>query len=194
MAARAVLFEPVDGVVVVPGADADVEETVAALAVDAPEADRIRVVSETARDAAEAGAAVVLVWQDGFEPFGLWIQITPISGIRLARAFVRASVDGWVGPLHAALIGEGLEWFSAASDESDPRWSAVFADDELFVNLTLTASSSADLVARRALVDEVVLPSLVIADGAEAWRSDDALASGVIVAKERWPQLAEESA
>jgi hypothetical protein len=194
MAARAVLFEPVDGVVVVPGADADVEETVAALAVDAPEADRIRVVSETARDAAEAGAAVVLVWQDGFEPFGLWIQITPISGIRLARAFVRASVDGWVGPLDAALIGEGLEWFSTASGESDPRWSAVFADDALFVNLTLTASSSADLVARRALVDEVVLPSLVIADGAEAWRSDDALASGVIVAKERWPQLAEESA
>jgi len=194
MAARAVLFEPLDGVVVVPGADADVEETVAALAVDAPEADRIRVVSETARDATEAGAAVVLVWQDGFEPFGLWIQITPISGIRLARAFVRASVDGWVGPLDAALVGEGLEWFSTASDESDPRWSAVFADDALFVNLTLTASSSADLVARRALVDEVVLPSLVIADGAEAWRSDDALASGVIVAKERWPQLAEESA
>lgn len=157
---------------------------------DAPEAERTRVLTTMAHDAAEANATVVLVWQEGFAPFGLWIQITPISGIRLARDFVRGETSGWVGQVHAPHIGPGLEWFAPASEgESASRWSAVFADENLFVNLTLSASSFADLVARRSLVESTVLPSLVIAADAEPWTSLEELASGVIAAKEPWPQL-----
>ena len=177
-----------------PKAPDEVDGARSALPDSIVEAERIRVLTSMAEDAADTDATIVLVWQEGFDPFGVWIQITPISGIRLARDFVLGEVDGWAGRLEAPHIGSGIEWFSPASDDdSAPRWSSVFADDDLFVNLTVTASSSADLVARRAIVESAVLPSLVIARDAEPWRSDESLASGVIVAKENWPQLAETS-
>ncbi|WP_341977110.1 hypothetical protein [Microbacterium sp. LWO13-1.2] len=191
MPKRALLFDPPSGVIVVPRADAELNDAAAQLPGDAPGAERIRVLTSMARSAADTDATVVLVWPEGVEPFGLWIQLTAISNIRLAREFVLSGADGWVGALRAELIGEGLEWFSSASDEdSDPRWSAVFADDDLFVNLTLSAPSFSDLVMRRAFVESMVLPSLLFAEGSELWRSDPALASDVVVAKESWPQLA----
>jgi len=166
MPAQVMLFEPPHGVVVVPG-------TIGALG------------------DADADATVVPVREEGFEPFDLWMQLTPISDIRLARGYVQGEAGSWVGALHAPLIGTGLEWFSPASDEhEDSRWSAVFADDGLFVSLTLRSASFAELVARRALVVSTVLPSLVIADGAEPWNSDETLGSGLVVAPEPWPQLA----
>lgn len=191
VAAQALLFAPPRGVLIAPKSPGEFEDAKSQLPDDVPDVERIRVLTSMAEDAADTDATVVLVWPEGFAPFGLWIQITPISIIRLANAFVRGEVDGWVGLLNAAHVGPGLEWFSPASDDSAPRWSAVFADDGLFVNVTLTASSFADLVARRALVESTVLPSLVIAVDADAWRSDERLASGVIVAKESWPQLAD---
>ncbi|WP_102193359.1 hypothetical protein [Microbacterium aurantiacum] len=187
---RALLFEPPSGVIIVPRADA-AGDAAKHLPEDVPEAERTRVLTSMARRAADTDATVVLVWPEGVEPFGLWIQLTPISNIRLAREFVRGGADGWIGPLHAELVGEGLEWFSLAPDEdSTSRWSAVFADDDLFVNLTLSAPSFSDLAMRRAFIESMVLPSLVIAEDADPWRSDHALTSGVIVAKENWPQLA----
>ncbi|WP_407359105.1 hypothetical protein LTA6_001526 [Microbacterium sp. LTA6] len=195
MPAQALLFAPPRGVLIAPKAADDFENAKSQLPDDVPDAERVRVLTAMAQDAADTDATVALVWQEDFGPFGLWIQITPIPSIRLARAFVKDEADGWIGPLRAELIGEGLEWFSPAADqESTPRWSAVFADDDLFVNVTLTAPSFADLVARRALVESAVLPSLVIAADAEPWRADERLASGVIVAKESWPHLSGTSA
>ncbi|MEV4776318.1 hypothetical protein [Microbacterium sp. LWH12-1.2] len=190
MPAQALLFDPPRGVLIVSGAAAP-EEWVSHLPEDVPEAERLRVATSMAQEAAGTDATVVLVWPEGVAPFGLWIQITSISNIRLARDFVRGDADGWIGPLQAALIGQGLEWFSPATDEdAASRWSAVFADDDLFVHPTLSAPSFSDLVMRRSFVESMVLPSLVIAEGSELWRSDPALASDVIVAKESWPQLA----
>ena len=190
MATQALLFDPPRGIVVVTDDAAALEETAARLADGTGHEERVSVLTAYAQDAADAGATVVLVWQDGFEPFGLWIQLTRISGIGLARAFVHGEIDGWVGALSAPLVGTGVEWFSPASDpHGDPRWSAVFADDELFVNLTLRAASFSELVARRALVENVVLPSLVISEDAAPWSSDETLTAGVIVAPEHWPQL-----
>lgn len=190
MAAQALLFQPPRGVLIVSGATAP-EEWASLLPAGVPEAERLRVATSMAQDADGTNATVVLVWPEGVEPFGLWIQLSPISSIRLAREFVRGGADGWIGLLHAELIGQGLEWFSPAADD-DPasRWSAVFADGDLFVNLTLRAPSFSDLVLRRSFVESMVLPSLVIADGAQPWRSDPALTADVIVAKESWPQLA----
>jgi len=190
MATQALLFDPPRGIVVVTADAAALEETAARLPDGTGLDERVSVLTAYAHDAADAGATMVLVWQDGFEPFGLWIQLTRISDIGLARAFVHGEIDGWVGALHAPLIGTGVEWFSPASDpHGDTRWSAVFADDELFVNLTLRAASFSELVARRALVENAVLPSLVIAEDAAPWSSDETLAAGVIVASEHWPQL-----
>lgn len=190
MPAQALLFAPPRGVLVVPTAPDEADGAQSALPDSVAETERLRVLRSMAKDAADTDATVVLVWQEGLAPFGVWIQITPISGIRLARDFVHGEIDGWAGTLHAPHIGSGVEWFAPASrDDSVPKWSAVFADDDLFVNLTVTASSSADLVARRALAASAVLPSLVIAVDAEPWRSDESLTSGVIVAKETWPQL-----
>jgi len=188
--AQVVLFAAPHDVVVVPRTAAELGDAVSRLPDTAPETERLRILSSLAQDAAGTGATVVLVWPPGAPPFGLWIQITPISGLELARAFVRSEADGWIGPLHAPLVGAGLEWFAAVSDHAaDRRWSAAFADDELFVNLTLHAPSPAGLVARRALVESMVLPFLVIAEDAEPWSGDERLAAGLVVPAEPWPQL-----